>query len=148
MKKTGLLLLVISIGSVLFAQDYKNAAGIRISSADAVQSQSISFRHFFSEQTAVEGLFSFGDPVAVGAMLQRFTPIGASNLSWFYGAGLYIGFRKDYALGTQGILGFDYKIPSLPINFSLDWKPEINLFKRFSIEPAAVALSARFVLDK
>ena len=131
----------------MHAQDYKSAVGIRISSVAPVQSQPITFRHFFSGQMALEGLLPFGDPIAIGILLQRFTPVGPASLNWFYAAGAYIGFSNAYRFGAQGILGLDYKISNLPINFSLDWKPEINMIRKFSFEPAAVALSARFILQ-
>ena len=145
MKKAGIVFII----STLFvlsakAQDYKTALGVRLSSNDAVVNNSISFKHFLSGSTAIEALLSFGDPVALGVLIEKHKPAAVAGLSWFYGAGGYIGFGKDKNLGAQGILGLDYKIPSAPINLSLDWKPELNLIEDVSFEPAAVGLSLRF----
>ena len=127
-------------------QDYKMALGVRFSSADAAVNHSISFKYFLSEKTAVETLFSFGDPFAIGLLVEKHKPILSNKFKWFYGAGGYVGFGGTRKVGAQGILGMDYKVSSLPLNFSLDWKPELNFYSEFSFEPAAVGLSARFTL--
>jgi hypothetical protein len=123
----------------------KHALGIRISSQDAVVNHSISYKYFFNSTTAVEGLFSFSDPVAIGILLEKHKPFGPTGLSWFAGAGAYVGFGGGRNFGAQGVVGLDFIAPTLPINFSVDWKPELNITKQFSFEPAAVGFSARFV---
>lgn len=125
-----------------------NMLGIRISSQDAAVNNSVTYKRYFSQTVAVEGLLSFGDPVALGLLLEKYKPLSStstSGLSWFYGAGAYVGFSGGRNLGAQGVVGLDFLFPSLPINLSLDWKPELNFTKQFSFEPAAVGFSARFV---
>lgn len=127
------------------AQDYKTAVGIRFSSNDAIVNNAITVKHFLSGTTAIEGLLSFGDPLALGALVELHRGIeSVSGLQWFYGGGAYVGFGGNRNLGAQGVLGLDYKFAALPINLSLDWKPELNLVRQLSFEPAAVGLSARF----
>lgn len=123
----------------------KNALGVRISSADAAVNQAISYRYFFKANTAFEGLFSFRNPTALGVLVEKFKPFNPSGLSWFWGAGAYVGFSGNRNFGAQGIVGLDFTAPSLPLNLSVDWKPELNVTKEFSFEPAAVGLSARFI---
>ena len=129
-------------------QEYRTALGIRLSNNDAIVNNSITVKHFFSSNMAIEGLLSFGDPVAIGAMIQLHRPIGnASGLRWLYGGGAYFGFGSPNNFGAQGILGLDYKIGSIPLNLSLDWKPELNFVEDFGFEPAAVGFSARFTIN-
>lgn len=146
MKKKGMIaavvLLLIAISGK--AQDYKMGLGIRFSTQDAAVNHSISFKYFFSESTAAEALLSFGDPLALGLLVEKHKPV-VNNLKWFYGGGAYVGFGDNRNVGAQGVLGLDYKFPSLPINLSMDWKPELNLYKEFSFEPAALGISARFI---
>lgn len=123
----------------------KNLLGIRISSSDAVVNHSITYKRFFNPTWAVEGLFSFADPAALGVLLEKHTPFGVSGLSWFWGAGAYAGFGGSRRFGAQGAVGLDFIMPSLPINLSVDWKPELNFTRVFSFEPAALGVSARFV---
>lgn len=127
------------------APERVNMLGIRISSKDAVINNSITYKHFFKPDLAVEGLFSFADPVALGALVEKHKAFGPSGLTWFWGAGAYVGFGGGRNFGAQGAVGLDFITPSLPLNLSIDWKPELNFTKQFSFEPSAVGFSARFV---
>jgi hypothetical protein len=162
MKKiTIVLLAVLFIGGLqrAAAQDYHTALGVRLSSASAAVNNSISIKHFINERTAIEGLFSFGDPIALGALVEFHKPLSADGLKWFYGAGGYLSFVKTYNpnkqrnesdpnFGAQGIVGLDYKFANAPLNLSLDWKPELNIISDINFEPAAVGFTARFTFGK
>jgi hypothetical protein len=152
--KKGIIFLALSIiltSNIINAQetsssslDRKHQLGIRISSQDAAVNHSISYKYFFSSTIAGEALFTFSDPAAIGLLVEKHTALGSSGASWFWGAGPYLGFGSERRFGLQGIGGFDFLFPNLPINLSVDWKPEINFTKKFSFEPAAVGVSARF----
>ena len=160
MKKTlSLALLVLALGwaANVNAQTtgYKTSLGVRVSSSPAIVSNSITLKHFLNDEAAIEALFSFGDPLALGALYEIHKPLGAEGLRWFYGGGAYLGFIKTYnpvkdrnetdaAFGAQGVLGLDYKFGNAPINLSVDWKPELNLISDINFEPAAVGFSVRF----
>ncbi len=45
----------------------------------------------------------------------------------------------------MGIVGLDYTFQQVPINLSIDWKPELNLVRSVNFEAATVGLSIRFV---
>jgi hypothetical protein len=147
MKKIGLVILFTALAtacSTLHAQNYKMALGVRFSSNDAAVNNSVSFKYFFNQKTAIEGLLSFGDPLALGVLLEKHQPFLSEKFTWFYGGGAYLGFKGPRNVGAQGVLGLDYKLPVIPVNLSIDWKPELNLAKEFSFEPAAIGVSARF----
>lgn len=150
-----LLLASIALTHSASAQDYRTAVGVRLSSTAAIVNNSISLKHFFSDKAAIEALFSFGDPLAIGALYEIHKPIGADGLKWYYGGGGYLGFLKTYNpnkdrnetdvnIGAQGVIGLDYKFTNVPLNLSLDWKPELNLVNDINFEPAAIGLTARF----
>ena len=139
--------------------DYKTAIGIRLSNNAPIISNAITLKHFLNDKTAVEGFFSFSDPISVGALLEFYKPLNTPGLQWFYGAGAYLGFGKEYDVnkaknvntnyfGAQGVVGLDYKFASVPIDISLDWKPELNLISDINFEPAAIGFSARFTFPK
>jgi hypothetical protein len=141
------------------AQDYKTALGVRLSSSNAYQNNSISLKHFISDKTSIEGLFTFGEPLALGALVQFHKPLATEGLSWFYGVGGYLAFPKvlntttqktntETNFGAQGTVGLDYKFANIPLNLSLDWKPELNIVTDINFEPAAVGLTARFTFGK
>lgn len=138
---------------------YRMAAGIRLSSAPAMINNSVSFKYFMNERAAIEALISFGDPFALGALMEFHHPLGTAGLRYYYGAGAYLGFSKEYNaekqieerntyFGGQGVVGLDYKFDNIPLNLSLDWKPELNLVRDINFEPAAIGLTARFTFGK
>ncbi|MBK7560706.1 MAG: hypothetical protein IPQ06_08695 [Chitinophagaceae bacterium] len=149
---------ILSLNTV-HAQDYKTALGVRLSSSNAMQNNSVSFKQFISAKTAIEGLLTFGDPLAIGALLEFHKPLAAAGLTYFYGAGGYISFIKnenaitrktstDPNFGAQGVIGLDYKFNNIPLNLSLDWKPELNIISDINFEPAAIGFTARFTFGK
>ena len=154
------LFVAIGAASNISAQDYKTALGIRLSSSQAMVNNSVSIKHFLNEKTAIEGLLSFGDPLSIGALVEIHKPLGGtSGIKWFYGGGAYLGFVKktntetghtstDPNFGGMGVLGLDYKFANIPLNLSLDWKPELNLVTDINFEPAAVGFTARFTFGK
>ena len=155
------LLFAAGIGSLntLSAQDYKTALGVRLSSSSAKVNNAVSIKHFINSKVAIEGLLSFGDPLAIGALVELHKPLAASGLTWFYGAGGYLAFEKkvntttqktvtDTNLGAQGVVGLDYKFTNVPLNISLDWKPELNIVSDINFEPAAIGFTARFTFGK
>jgi hypothetical protein len=165
-------LLVLAIGALtkLSAQestnataattDYKTAVGIRLSNTAPVISNAITVKHFLNQKTAIEGLISFGhDITSFGALAEFHKPFSTPGLQWYYGAGGYLGFGKEYDVnkdrdvnttffGAQGVVGLDYKFANIPINISLDWKPELNFVSDINFEPAAIGFSARFTFGK
>lgn len=157
MKKTlfALLIACIAVTGTVSAQSYKTALGVRLSPANGYVNNSVTLKHFINETSAVEALVSFGDPFAIGALYEKHKPFASEGLQWFYGAGAYLAFVKSYNpsttkhetdanFGAQGIIGLDYKFVNLPLNLSLDWKPELNLFDDITFEASTVGLSARF----
>lgn len=160
-KNVFVILLIAGISSVtvVSAQDYKTALGVRLSSSAAMVNNSVSFKQFISDKTAIEALFSFGDPLALGAILEFHKPLSSAGLSYYYGAGGYISFIKttnvatgktstDPNFGAQGVIGLDYKFTNVPLNLSLDWKPELNIVSDINFEPAAIGFTARFTFGK
>lgn len=151
---------ILSISSINAQESgYKTALGVRLSSSNAMVSNSVSVKHFLNDKMAVEGLLSFGDPLAIGALLEIHKPMSASGLSWYYGGGGYISFLKtvntntqktntDPNFGAQGVIGLDYKFNNIPLNISLDWKPELNIVSDINFEPAAIGFTARFTFGK
>jgi len=141
------------------AQDYRTALGVRLSSSAAMVINSISIKQFITDKTAIEGLFSFGDPLAFGVLLEKHKPLASQGLNWFYGAGGYLAFIKTFNpnknknetnanFGAQGVLGLDYKFTGIPLNLSLDWKPELNIVSDINFEPASIGFTARFTFGK
>lgn len=137
------------ISTIVFGQDeggYKNAIGVRLSSTVPTVKNGISYKHFLANNNAIEGILSFGDGTAICVLYEIHKPINSvENLQWLIGAGGYIGFsNSNNNLGAAGIIGLDYKFANIPLNLSLDWKPELNIVSKVGFEASGVGFSARF----
>ncbi len=144
---TIILLTVFGICNQLWAQDYKLAIGVRLSSAAPTLSNSVSVKYFMNGRDAIEGLVSFGPTrFGIGGLFEIHQPVGATPaFTWFYGGGGYVGFQSGNTyLGPTGVVGLDYKFQNAPINLSLDWKPELDIIPAINFVPDAFAVTARF----
>jgi hypothetical protein len=141
-----LLLTTIACSGNLLAQEYKFAAGVRLSNASPTISNSVSAKYFIKQQEALEALVSFGNRFGIGLLYEKHRPFaGESGFRWFYGFGGYAGFQGgDTYLGPSGVLGFDYKFKDVPLNLSLDWKPELDIIPKVNLVPDAFGLTARY----
>jgi hypothetical protein len=128
----------------LHAQDYQFAVGVRLSNSSPTLNNSITGKYFVTQSTAIEGLVSFGSRFGVGALIETHKPFKPAGFGWFIGGGVYAGFDDETYVGPTGIVGLDYKFPNIPLNLSLDWKPELDIVPRIRFVPDALALSARF----
>jgi hypothetical protein len=146
-------LLMVFIAGLLVTQSaqaqessYKNAVGIRLGPSVPTVTSGITFKHFLANNNALEAILSFGgDGVAICGLYEIHKPIAAENLQWFIGFGGYAGFGNIVNnIGVAGIVGLDYNFTTLPLNISLDWKPELNLLEGIGFEGTAVGLSVRY----
>lgn len=151
MKRISLALPVILI-SLLFchraaAQDYRFAVGVRLSNSSPTLNSSVSAKYFATDRTAIEGLVSFGSRFGIGGLLEIHNTFSTPGLSWFYGGGAYVGFQDSNTyLGPTGIIGLDYKFPDVPVNLSVDWKPELDIIPSINFVPDAFAFTIRFAM--
>lgn len=148
----GLILLVIAlvffINSLLAQEEYyRLGLGVRLSNAIPTLNNAITGKYFVTDRSAIEGMASFGSRFGIGGLIEIHNPTNFEGLRWVYGAGVYLGFedKKTYA-GPTGMLGLDYKFADVPINLSLDWKPELDISPAINFIPDAFALSVRFTL--
>ena len=123
---------------------YSTALGVRLSSSVPVVKNGISFKQFIGKN-AIEAILSFGDGTALCGLYEVHKSLKVPNLQWLIGAGGYVGLGSNNKnAGAAGIIGLDYKVPSLPINMTVDWKPELNLASNVGFEASGVGFSARF----
>lgn len=167
MKKLKALLAVILIGcsAIGFGQsskatygrtgDYKNAFGIRGGGTSG-----LTYKHIFESGNAFEGIIGIW-PNAYGltGLYEKNVGTTVEGLKWYYGGGAHITneisrtryydraadnyyYKNDnigLGIGVDGLLGLEYKIPVIPLAFSLDVKPYLqfntNRSATFAIDP-------------
>lgn len=127
------------------AQNYQSAVGLRLSNGAPVLQTGLSMKHFFSEKSAVEGLINLSEPFGFGLLYEIHQQLPVEGLRMFGGGGGQLAFRKNttYA-GFSGIAGLDYCFKEVPINISLDWKPELNINPKTRFEAAAFGFTLRY----
>jgi hypothetical protein len=146
MKKV-LLICLVSISALTSkSQSYTTAAGIRLGPNSAAVTSGFTIKHFLNEKTAVEGILGINDGVGICGLYELHFPIEAvTNLQWFAGPGAYIAFRHSTtSFGAAGIVGLDYKFEELPLNLTIDWKPELNIISQVAFESSGLGISVRY----
>jgi hypothetical protein len=125
--------------------EYKNAIGIRVATTPG-----ITFKHFMNQGHAFELLLGIW-PNAVGltGLYEKHDGTGLEGLKFYYGGGAHVTvetgrnayrygrYRRDEyryrygpngaAVGVDGVVGLDYKIPVIPMAISLDLKPYLEV---------------------
>lgn len=123
---------------------YRTAIGLR-----GGETSGLTIKHFSkSSGNAVEGIVGmWPGSFSLTALYEHYTPIATPGLAWYAGLGGHIAFRStvtlDYtdvygfrryyyrydntALGIDGIIGIEYKIPPIPMAISLDMKPFVEV---------------------
>lgn len=132
MKKIFLLAFVATVlcTTNVSAQDYKTAAGLQIDLGNGYTLVGPSIKHFFKENSALEGDVLFGNGITyIQAFYQYQRDIpNAKGLQWYLGGGPSVGL---YSGGSNFFLrpmvGLDYKINDVPLALSFDWRPWIYL---------------------
>ena len=123
---------------------YKDALGVRLGSSVPVIKNGITYKHFIGNN-AIEGILSFGDGVGICGLYEIHKPLSTQNLQWLIGFGAYVGFNTGTSnVGAAGIVGLDYKFAQVPLNLTLDWKPELNIISKVGFEASGIGFSARF----
>jgi hypothetical protein len=150
--KTKKLILVIALISLsmltkVAAQDgasYNTAIGLRLGETSGLTVKLKGSDH------AIEGILGiWSDAFSITGLYEKHINAGGiPGLEWYYGGGAHVAFLTsgpyyngvyyysvdrgryyfyryggDLGIGIDGIIGIEYKIPAIPIAFSLDLKP-------------------------
>jgi hypothetical protein len=138
-------LLVIAQTAKAQENSYRNAVGIRLGPSVPAVKSGVTFKHFLANNNALEAIVSFGDGFTICGLYEIHKPLAAENLQWFIGFGGYAGFANRVSnIGAAGIVGLDYNFANIPLNITLDWKPEVNIIEQIGFEGTAVGLSIRY----
>jgi hypothetical protein len=140
------LLVISSCYDRLYAQDYKLAMGLRLSTTGPTLSNAVSVKYFMDETNALEGLVSWGTRFGLGGLYEHHQLIGGiPAFTWFWGLGGYLGWQdRNTYLGPTAAIGLDYKFANEPINLSVDWKPELDILPNINFVPEGFAVSIRY----
>lgn len=160
MKRKVLIPLALFIASTLLLQQtsvaqkagegssYTNAVGLGLDlGSDFSTLAGISGKHFFNENVAggVELLFGNNIVLLQPEVQYHGAIANAEGLKW------YIGFGTGFAFGTgysdvllRPMVGLDYKINQVPIDFAFDWRPSFIVTHGSHFTPARFGLALRY----
>lgn len=143
LKKIVIIITLVMTGSTAavsqsFDSDYKYALGLRAGGPSG-----ITFKINTQNSNSVEFIAGFWyDFINITALFEKNAPaFDVDGMRWYFGGGGHISFftseinddrwyyrrGEGYALGIDGIVGLEYKIPPIPFAVSLDLKPFIEV---------------------
>jgi len=143
--------LFISLTTAIFAQEYKNSAGLRLGKTDGV-----TYKRFLADNGAVEFMLGFGGyekGMQIYTTYQWHYQIPAKftdNLYLYYGVGGHVGYIRPnsnrdyyvndstvvseeekqtyYTIGVDGVIGLEYRIFTVPMTVSMEVKPYFEYY--------------------
>lgn len=132
----------ISCSSQIKAQDYRTAIGLRLG-----ETSGLTFKQALGGDHAFEAIVGFWpDAFSITALGEKYVPLAVPGLDLYYGVGLHVAFettdryyyladRGRYyftryggstGIGIDGMLGVEFKVPVVPLAFSLEIKPFVE----------------------
>jgi hypothetical protein len=128
----------------LLAQPYMHSAGIR-----AGYSSGVSYKGFrLHRMTAFEvDLLYNRHGFNLGALYEyHLEPFKKNTRTFIYlGGGAFGGdWEDEFSIGLAAVAGLEYTLRDLPLNFSIDWKPMLNLYAVFEPDLLDFGLSVRY----
>jgi len=129
------MLVIVALTLSAQAQSYKSAIGLRGGDPSGV-----TFKTFIGGGNAIEliaGSGYFGHNLNITGFYQWQKPTDwAPNLDWFIGPGAHFGlwtshyaeeYNSNIVVGLDGIIGLEYTLDDLPLNFSIGAGPAFHL---------------------
>lgn len=125
-----IMVIMCAIHTTMQAQDYSSAIGVRINNGMS----GVSFKHKMNPTDAIEAVLSipYDGGIGILGLYERHLPVIDEGFNFYYGAGANIGSydfdnKTRFAMGIDGVVGLEYKINAVPLAFSLDYAPNLNL---------------------
>ena len=158
-----LLLFFAAFGTIISAQDYKQAAGIRLGLSSGFE-----YRIFANAENSYKFLLSTRDRGMQFHVLKEFHNYNlfdfTDQLVFFYGAGLHAGYERwdikhyDYysqwytthtafIAGLDGLVGLEYTFLTVPISLGVEVKPYFDFFGQeyFDLQLFDFAFTAKYL---
>ncbi len=136
--------LILAMGNDgLKAQPYIHSVGIR-----AGYSSGITYKQFrLHRMGAYEGNILYNrHGFKLSALYEHhLEPFRNERILVFAGGGAFGGnWDEEISLGVLGVVGIEYTIRDIPLNFTLDWRPMFNIFRTPAVDLLDFGLGIRY----
>lgn len=136
--------IALSIGG-LGAQNYQYAVGLR----GGYDMSGITGRFVLTSESMLEGLLSsdYDRGLTATALYEYYMPVITDGFNLYFGGGVHAGAWDSLAFGLDAVAGLEYKIPTLPLSASVDYKPSFtfgNNSREGELRMFGLALAIRY----
>jgi len=162
MNRNFLTAVLLLITSLVFAQDFKQAVGIRVGYTGGIE-----YRIFSDELNSYKFLIGSRDRGLIVHAMKEWHRIdlfpSTDQLSFVYGGGVHIGYERwdqqyynynysyyvthtAFIAGIDGLAGLEYLFRKVPISLGFEVKPYFDLFGKemFDLQLFDFALTAKY----
>lgn len=105
----------------------------------------------FDDATRLHGDITFGKGIGAN-LLYDFkvseTHLNNLKLQYYYGAGLSTFIGSPFVLGVNAETGIEYLFKKTPITLGLDWRPQLNIISKTSLELFQFGLNLRYRINE
>ncbi len=134
---------ILLLASSMSGQPYEHSLGIR-----AGYSSGITYKGFLRHQmAAIEAdiLYNSHGFNITGLYEYHLEPLHDRRWLIYFGGGAFGGnWEGEFSTGLSAVSGIEFNVRDLPLNFSLDWKPMMNVYKLFEIDLLDFGVSIRY----
>lgn len=130
--------------------DYKTAVGLQVDLGTGGTWVGPAVKHFFDAHNAGEGQLLFASGAVILGLEYQYNGAiaNAPGLKWYAGLGPALAFSTSQGGGTdlflRPLVGMDYKINNVPLNFAFDWRPAFQLTHGTEFTAARFGLGFRY----
>lgn len=144
-RRTIIVFLTVIFSTVMNAQAYKNAIGIR-----AGYSSGLSYRHLSIRSLVLEGqaLFNSKGFQFTALAEYQFTPHDKRRVYYYAGAGpCYGDWEGKTAIGAALVVGTEYVFRQVPLCMGAEWKPMVSFYTDINYLLPDFGVTVRYVIN-
>lgn len=105
----------------------------------------------FEDNTRLHGNITFGDGIGAD-LLYDFTveklAIKKLDFQYYFGMGLSTFIGDPFTLGINGETGIEYLFKKTPITIGVDWRPQVNILTKTSLEILQFGFNVRYRINE
>ncbi|MBR3858548.1 MAG: hypothetical protein IKJ18_00815 [Bacteroidaceae bacterium] len=106
------------------AQEYNWAVGVRGGAFNGLTAK----KNNGSNALEFGASWSLGNHLRVDGVYEWQQPVITEGFNLYYGAGAFLGINGgNFGVGAEAVVGLEYKIANIPLAFSLDYRPALDI---------------------